>query len=119
MEKVALSKTVFEKRQYEKVIPTSFTQLTIQKQELVKAQVLPTISEFFNFYNQLFFNIPQFGSTNSHEYLIKQSSQYVGVQQTNDDVQALLDEIDSLRTQNLELSQQIITIQSASNATNI
>jgi len=119
MEKIPLQKSVFEKRQYSKVIPTAFTQLTVQKQELVKAQTVPTISEFFNNYNQLFFNIPQFGSSNSHEYLIKQSSQYIGEVQTNDDVQALLQEIDALRTQNLELNQQILTIQSASNATNI
>lgn len=121
MEKITLSKQVFEKRQYQKVIPTAFTELTVDRQQVTVAQVVPTIAEFFNNYNQLFFNIPQFGTMNSHEYLVKQSSQYIGLQdqQQSDDVQALLSEIDSLRTVNLELSQQIITIQSASNAATI
>lgn len=120
MEKITLTKQVFEKRQYQKVIPTTFKELTVNKQQLTVPQTLPTIAEFFNNYNQLFFNIPQSGPTNSHEYLIQQSSQYIGLQnQNNEDVQALLSEIDSLRTVNLELSQQLITIQSASNAGNI
>lgn len=121
MEKITLTKPVFEKRQYQKVIPTAFNELIINRQQLTVAQTVPSITEFFNNYTQLFFNIPQFGPTNSHEYLIQQSSQYIGLQeqQQSDDVQALLIEIDSLRTINLELNQQIITIQSASNATTV
>jgi hypothetical protein len=117
MERIPLTKLVFEKRQYEKVIPTQFTQLTVTNPQAVVTSSLPTISQFFDYYNQLFFEIPQFGSTNSHEYLIQQSTDYIGGQLPNEDIQALLDEIDSLRTVNLELNQQLINaVQSGSNA---
>lgn len=118
MERIPLTKLVFEKKQYEKVIPTKFTQLTISTPEAVVTSSLPTVSEFFDYYNQLFFEIPQLGSTNSHEYLIRQSTEYIGGQISNEDIQVLLDEIDSLRTVNLELNQQLINaVQSGSNAT--
>lgn len=117
MEQIPLTKVVFEKRQYEKVIPTQFTQLVVTPPQTVVTSSLPTIAEFFDYYNQLFFEIPQFGTTNSHEYLIQQSTQYIGGQLQNEDIQTLLDEIDSLRTTNLELNQQLINaVQSGSNA---
>jgi len=47
---------------------------------------------------------------NSHEYLIKTSTDYVGAsQQTNDTIQALVEEVTSLRQENLDLQQQLIS----------
>jgi hypothetical protein len=58
----------------------------------------------------LFFTIPKLGDINSHEYLIKTSTDYIGVsQQTNDTIQALVEEVTSLRQENLGLQQQIIS----------
>jgi hypothetical protein len=108
MTQVNLNKTVKEKNQYQKVIDTSFTQLV---QPVVTEPEIPTdekISKFFNDYQDLFYDIPKEGETNSHTYLIKQSSDYVDNQVIDEDVQALLDEIASLREENLELQQQII-----------
>jgi superfamily I DNA and RNA helicase len=51
---------------------------------------------------------------NNNEYLIKKSSAYIGVVSTNDEVQALLDEITQLRQDNLELQQTILTLQTPS-----
>ena len=106
MENITPNKLVYDKSQYERVINTSFTQL-------VQPQItssLPTISiaEFFQNYQELFFSIPKFGDTNSHEYLVKTSGEYIGSTNVNDDlIQALLEETNQLRQENLDLQQQI------------
>ena len=108
MDKINLNKTVFEKRQYSKVIDTTFNQLSLK---FTPPSDLPTpslVEDFFKSYNDLFYDIPETGDINSHEYLIKQSSAYIDFQQTNEDIQALLDEIASLREENLELQKQLL-----------
>lgn len=111
MEVITLTNTVYNKNQYQKVIDTSFTQLVTPP--TTSSVVLPTISvaDFFQSYQQIFFQIPKFGNTNSHEYLIKTSQEYIGSSNTvNDDtIQALIDEITQLREENLTLQQQIIS----------
>jgi hypothetical protein len=68
-----------------------------------------SVAEFFQNYQALFFSIPKFGDTNSHEYLIKTSSEYVGSTNLNDDlIQALLEETNQLRQENLDLQQSIL-----------
>jgi hypothetical protein len=107
---VTLFKQIYDKNQYEKVIDTSFTQLVQPTSSL--NIVNPTIStaEFFQNYQQIFFQIPKFGETNSHEYLIKTSQEYVGSSSATDDtIQALIDEITQLRQENLDLQQQLIS----------
>lgn len=108
MTKLNLNKTVKEKNQYKKVIDTEFTQLVQPVQPTQETSTDEKISKFFNDYQDLFYDIPKEGETNSHTYLIKQSSDYVDNQVIDEDVQALLDEIASLREENLELQQQII-----------
>ena len=106
-EQYNLSREVFPKSQYQNTIDTSFTQLITPVSD-VTASELPTVNEFFDYYNQLFFDIPKFGETNSHEYLIKTSTEYIGETPfNNSEVQALLEEITDLRGQVLSLSQQL------------
>jgi hypothetical protein len=109
MEIISLNKTEYNKNQYQKVIDTSFTQL-IQPQ-VTSSIVTPTISvdEFFQNYQQIFFQIPKFGNTNSHEYLVKTSQEYIGSTTNDDLIQALTDEITQLRQENLSFQQQIIS----------
>lgn len=109
MEIISLNKTEYNKNQYQKVIDTSFTQL-IQPQ-VTSSAVIPTISvdEFFQNYQQIFFQIPKFGNTNSHEYLVKTSQEYIGSTTNDDLIQALTDEITQLRQENLSFQQQIIS----------
>jgi hypothetical protein len=109
MEIISLNKTEYNKNQYQKVIDTSFTQL-IQPQ-VTSSVVTPTISvdEFFQNYQQIFFQIPKFGNTNSHEYLVKTSQEYIGSITNDDLIQALTDEITQLRQENLSFQQQIIS----------
>jgi hypothetical protein len=107
---VTLQKQVYDKNQYQKVIDTSFTQL-VQPVTTPTGSALPTVDQFFTYYNQLFFDIPKFGEVNSHEYLIKTSQEYIGLSNTvNDEIQALIDEVTELRQENLDLQQQLLTI---------
>tara|TARA_R110000787_G_scaffold64663_1_gene145892 strand:+ start:4980 stop:5372 length:393 start_codon:yes stop_codon:yes gene_type:complete len=109
-ENIDLNKTVYNKTQYEKTIDTSFNQLGVQTiQEQIDQQ--PTVGEFFDLYNSLFYDIPERGSNTSHEYLIQQSSEYINFSQNNDEVNALRQEISQLRTELLDAQQQIVELQ--------
>jgi len=106
-EQIVLTKQVYDKNQYQKVIDTTFTQLV--QPTVFTGSTLPTVNEFFSDYNQLFFDIPKFGETNSHEYLIKTSTEYIGASSVvNDELQALIDEVTELRQENLDLQQQLL-----------
>ena len=109
-QQVTLQKQVYDKNQYQRVIDTSFTQL-VQPVVVTDVAVLPTVDEFFSDYDQLFFDIPKFGETNSHEYLIQTSQEYIGLSNVvNDEIQALINEITELRQENLELQQQLLSV---------
>jgi hypothetical protein len=109
---VDLNKQVFEKQQYQQVVDTSFTQLTVGGVSLTAATAvpLPTVQEFFDNYAQLFYQIPKTGETNSHQYLVNQSSAYIGGEGNNEEITALLAEVTALREENLQLQQQLLDI---------
>ena len=108
-QQIKLTKQVYDKNQYQKVIDTSFTQL-VQPTTVSTGSTLPTVNQFFDYYNQLFFDIPKFGEVNSHEYLIKTSQEYIGISNVvNDEIQALIDEVTELRQENLDLQQQLLS----------
>jgi hypothetical protein len=108
MENITPSKVIYDKSQYQKVIDTSFTQL-VQPQVTSSVPQI-SVQEFFQNYQELFFSIPKFGDTNSHEYLVKISGEYIGSTSTNDDlIQALIDETTQLRQENLTLQQQLLS----------
>jgi hypothetical protein len=116
-ENVSLNKNVYDKNQYTKVIDTSFKQLGVQTiQEQITAQ--PNTNEFFAMYNDLFYDIPELGETNSHEYLIKTSSEYIGFQANQEEIDALQAEIAQLRTDLLDSQRQIITLQTGTTLAN-
>lgn len=114
MEKVNLNKVVYSKNQYEKVIDTKFSQLanTLSNEEIRQIITSPsiTVEQFFSYYDELFFTIPKEGEINSHEYLVKRSSEYINANPTDDTIQALIDEINLLQQTNLELNQQLIEL---------
>ena len=106
MENITPNKLVYDKSQYERVINTSFSQLV--QPQITSSLPTITVAEFFQNYQELFFSIPKFGDTNSHEYLVKTSGEYIGSTNVNDDlIQALLEETNQLRQENLDLQQQI------------
>ena len=109
-EQISISKQVFEKQQYKQVIDTTFTQLSPNTSTTTSAPPPATIDEFFQSYSDLFFEIPREGAINSHEYLIQQSSDYVGGSNTNQDILALQQEITNLREENLQLQEQLLNL---------
>ena len=105
-ENIKLNKEVFAKRPYKKIIDTSFTELGVKSiQEQLDSQ--PTVQEFFNLYNELFYQINELGPTNSHEYLVKTSGQYIAFEVDNDLIEALQLEIADLRKELLGSQQEL------------
>jgi hypothetical protein len=104
-----LNRTVFKKDTYENTIDTSFSQVSTPTPPL---EDTITVDEFFNLYDAIFYDIPSNGDTNSHEYLVKTSGDYINFEQQNEDIQALLDEITVLRQDLLAANEQIILLQS-------
>jgi hypothetical protein len=95
--KVDLLKNVYDKIQYSKTIDTSFRELGVTSiAEDLENQ--PTVEEFFALYNELFYDIPPNGNTNSHEFLVRQSGNYIGFERRAEEIEALQLEISQLRT---------------------
>ena len=113
-ENIKFNKQVYNKNNYQKVIDTSFKQLGVKSiQQQLEEQ--PTINDFFKLYNELFYDIPELGSSNSHEYLIKTSSEYINFEQNQEEIEALQNEIAQLRTELLDAQKQIIELQTQNN----
>lgn len=108
-QEVKLERKVFGKVSYPKVVDTTFSQLVQPQQSLVIEEPL-SVAEFFDEYNRLFFDIPQDGPAGTHEELVKRSSSYLGITGQSEETQALLDEINSLRTQLLSAQQEVINL---------
>jgi hypothetical protein len=105
-EPVVFSRQVFNKQSFNNTVDTEFSQLVETPDETFFDVNLGNVEDFFTLYQNLFFNIPKEGEVNSHEFLIKQSSDYVGFDEVNQTIQALLDEITELREENLEIRKQ-------------
>jgi hypothetical protein len=104
-QKVNLTKQGFLSSAYKNAIDTSFTQL-VQPPPPVEETV--SVEQFFNLYQTLFYEIPAEGSINSHTYLIKQSTEYIGfTEEKEEDIQVLLDEITLLREELLDTQKQL------------
>jgi len=110
---VNLNKQEFSKTQYERVIDTSFSQLGQPTGSQQPTQSI-SVEEFFTAYQEIFFDIPKFGEFNSHEYLVKTSGEYIEFTTSDDSITALIEEVTQLRQENLELNQQIVSLQTGS-----
>lgn len=108
--RLKLNRTLFDKTKYSKTIDTSFKELLPPPSE----EVVETLSivDFFEGYDNLFFEIPKTGDL-SHNTLIQRSSEYVGDEQVNEELDALYAEIAALREQLLETQKELSDIQQA------
>tara|TARA_R110002012_G_scaffold36084_7_gene102287 strand:- start:4726 stop:5184 length:459 start_codon:yes stop_codon:yes gene_type:complete len=113
-ENIEFSKQVFNKNQYNKIIDTSFKQLGVKTPQ-EQLEETPTINDFFQMYNELFYDIPETGPTNSHEFLIQQSSEYINFEPNNEEIEALQNEIAQLRTELLDTQRNLIESQTGIN----
>ena len=104
---VEIRKTVLGTDNFNKVIDNSFKTFT----QPVPEEDPDTPEELFRLYEKLYYSIDVTGETDSHEYLIKKSSELVNFDTVTEDIQPLLDEIADLREQNSALNQQLIDIE--------
>lgn len=104
---IDLYKEVYQTTKYKNVVDTQFKQL-IPAEEPVQETL--SVQQFFELYEKLFYEIPLSGDTNSHEYLAKRSSEYLGGEIITDNEKALLEEINRLREQLLIANKSITDI---------
>ena len=107
MEKVSLVKEIRGINTYKNVIDTQFTEF-ITPQVTVNATPF-TVSDFFAQYNSLFYDIPLTGP-NSHTTLVQKSSEYIGGNVIDEEKQALIEEINTLKQQLIDLSETYLSI---------
>lgn len=108
MANVEMVKEIYGLNTYTKAIDTNFTELISPATEVTASGI--TVDQFFEYYNQLFFDIPVSGSINSHTYLVETSQQYIGGSVIDAEKQALIEEINSLRQQILDINQTFTNI---------
>ena len=101
-QEVKLVKEVYGRNTYTKVIDTSFSELYTPVTASAAISPTLTVEAFFDAYNTLFFEIPATGEINSHEYLVKRSTEYLGGGVLTDNEKAYIEEINSLRQQLLD-----------------
>ena len=107
--RIDLQKEVFNKLDYPRTINTTFTELSVPTvNDDLETQV--TVEDFFNLYNELFYDIPAEGDSNSHAFLVRISGEYIAFDETDAEIEALRDEITILREDNLALEQEVVTL---------
>ena len=112
-EKVNIEIVGYNRPELSKTIDTQFTELITPVPTVDTQIALPTVAEFFQYYQDLFYQIPKTGDINSHEYLVKTSGEYIGGAEVNQEVLALQQEITQLRQENLQLQQSLVNITTA------
>lgn len=112
--RIDLLKNVYNKNQYTKTINTNFSELgvTTIAEDL---QQQPNVEEFFGLYNTLFYDIPPNGDTNSHQFLVQQSGEYIGFDQNQAEIEALQAEITQLRKDLLAAQINIVELETGQN----
>jgi hypothetical protein len=103
-EQVKIQKTIYGLSSFNNTINTEFSQLVNNSQP---SPIKPdtTVSEFFDQYSVLFYQIPPSGSDETHLGLATRSLEHLGL--SLDDLQT---EIDYLRKENIELKNQIVNM---------
>ena len=104
---IQIQKTVFSNTEFGRVVDTTFS--TFKQPDIVSS--LDLTEEFFKLYEDLYYVIDVTGETDSHEYLVRKSSELLNFDTVTEDIQPLLDEIAELRQENLALSQQILDLE--------
>ena len=104
---INIQKTVFSTIDFSKVVDNTFKTFT----QPVLEEDPDTPEELFRLYEKLYYVIDITGEENSHEYLVKKSSELLTFDRVTEDIQPLLDEIAQLRVENLALNQQVLDLE--------
>jgi hypothetical protein len=103
-QEVNIQSTIYGLNSFNNVIDTKFSQLAKSVDVNETDDNVPgDLIQFFDDYNSLFYDIPKEGDTDSHEYIVYRSMEYLGVS-----LQDMQDEITFLRQENTELKNQIL-----------
>ena len=105
--KVEIKKTVFNRKEFDGVIDSKFRFFT----EPEPVTDPDTVQELFRLYDKLYALIPIEGEEQTHQYLVERSSELYKIDVQLESIQPLLDEIASLRTQNLEGNRRILELE--------
>jgi hypothetical protein len=98
---INIYREVYKKEDINTVIDTEFKTFTKPVEEVDT----DTVQELFRLYDKLYYIIPVEGEEDSHQYLIRKSSELTSFEQSTEDIQPLLDEITQLRRQLLEANE--------------
>jgi len=100
-QQISLSTQKYNKNSVEKRINLEFNELiNIESSNIFNKLSDDTsrdIAKFFTLYNEIFYDIPKEGSTQSHRFLIEQSSEYINFNPNSDLIASLRQEITDLR----------------------
>ena len=106
MTQISFNKNVFNKNNFEKIVDINFNQLS-----KTTTNTTFTLTDFFQLYENLFENIPKEGDIQSHRYILNKTADYLGVNiNETTDIQALLDEITSLRNELLDTNKTLLDL---------
>jgi hypothetical protein len=108
---IDLVREQFSKAAFSKVVDTKITKLVTTEVTAVEPTT-ENIQLFFQAYDTLFTAIPKFGATNSHEYLVQQSGNYIDANNQQEEIALLLEEINSLRNELLEANRTNLELES-------
>lgn len=103
---IQIRNKVYSKDELDKVIDREFSFFV--EEEVLDDEL--TVDEFFVAYEDLYFEIPIKGGSNSHEYLVGRSNELANYEKDTQDIQPLLDEIASLREQLLTANETILEL---------
>lgn len=102
----SIAKTIYDLNEFNNVVDTSFSELAVTTNpDDVNVQPDLNVDQFFIEYDNLYYQIPPTGSFQSHLELAGRSLEAVGI--SLDDLQS---EIEILRTENIDLKNQILVL---------
>lgn len=105
--KIQIQKTVFDRSNFKSTVNTKF-EFYREPDPVIDPD---NVGELFRLYDKLYMEIPIDGDNQSHEYLVKRSSELYQVQRQLEDIQPLLDEVAQLRTQILAANSRVIELE--------
>jgi hypothetical protein len=106
-QKIDIKRTVLERAKYDLLVDRTFQTF----RTVVEPTVQASVEDFFEKYETLYADIPVIGDLNSHEYLIKKSSELISIETSLEDIQPLLDEVAQLREQLLQANTRIFELE--------
>lgn len=109
-EKIDLKKKVYNKFVYPTIINTRFNELGVTSIN-TQIQETTTVEQFFEYYNELFYEIPPLGEINSHQYLVQTSGDYINLEPNQEEIEALQREITQLRKDLLQAQVDLVEAQ--------